>query len=394
MTERELRRLLQTAVPPDEVGASRRAWAVVRAAYDKREPVRRERRPIRTLVAAAAALALVAAAFSPAGQAVGGWIEQALERVEGREDAQPALVSLPAPGRLLVTSERGPWVVQQDGSKRRLGAYSDASWSPRGLHVAVVRGRQLVAVRPDGVVKWTLSRSRRVRAPAWAPSGFRIAYGSGTSLRVVAGDGTGDRLLARTARTGAWAWRPGQRHVLAYTTSRGVIRVVDTDTRDVLWRYMGLEAVPRQVLWSSDATRLVALARTAVYVFSGRGELLDSFPVPLNATPRAMTAAFAPRGHSLAVIARTRGGSEVVLVDAEQGRRAARTLFSARGRFEDLAWSPTGRWLLVTWPSADQWLFLRMPSARPIRAVSNISREFDPGGGGRATFPRVRGWCC
>ena len=65
MTARDLRRLLQTAVPPDEVGASRRAWAVVRAAYDQREPVRRERRPIRALVAAAATLALAGAGVAP-----------------------------------------------------------------------------------------------------------------------------------------------------------------------------------------------------------------------------------------------------------------------------------------------------------------------------------------
>ena len=68
----------------------------------------------------------------------------------GPENAQPALTSLPAPGRLLVTSPEGPWIVDRDGSQRLLGDYQEAAWSPSGLFAAVSRGRQLTAVDPVG----------------------------------------------------------------------------------------------------------------------------------------------------------------------------------------------------------------------------------------------------
>jgi hypothetical protein len=67
----------------------------------------------------------------------------------GREPSQPALVKLPAPGRLLVLSPAGAWVVDGDGSKRLLSGYEDASWSPRGLYVVATRGHQLVALDPE-----------------------------------------------------------------------------------------------------------------------------------------------------------------------------------------------------------------------------------------------------
>ena len=45
-------------------------------------------------------------------------------------------------GRLLVTSGGGVWVVQDDGSKRRLGAYASASWSPHGRYVVATRAKR------------------------------------------------------------------------------------------------------------------------------------------------------------------------------------------------------------------------------------------------------------
>ena len=72
------------------------------------------------------ALVVVAGLLSPPGRAVLDDIRE----VVGVEKAQPALFSLPAPGRLLVTADSGAWVVEQDGSKRLLGTL------PRGLVVA------------------------------------------------------------------------------------------------------------------------------------------------------------------------------------------------------------------------------------------------------------------
>ena len=112
MSPRDVRSALLSAPVPDELEAQRRTWGVVKTAYAEREPVRRPRR-LRLLVALAVLAALVAAALSPPGRAVGDWLR---DRVAGEEETQPALVRLPAAGQLLVVSGEGPWLVRPDGS--------------------------------------------------------------------------------------------------------------------------------------------------------------------------------------------------------------------------------------------------------------------------------------
>jgi len=52
-----------------------------------------------------------------------------------------------------------------------------------------------------------------------------------------------------------------------------------------------------------------------------------------------------------------------------------------------------GGWLVFGWPAADQLIFIRVAD-RKVVAVSNVSREFDPGAVGPVAFPRIAGWCC
>jgi hypothetical protein len=301
---------LDVDIPP---GAEERAWRVVRAAFEERKPAPRERKPWRPVVVLAVVAVVAAAVASPPGQAVLDSIREAV----GVERAQPALFSLPAPGRLLVESDQGVWVVQADGSKRRLGDWREASWSPLGRFVVAARRNELAALEPDGDLRWSLARPT-VRFPRWAGTSVdtRIAYLSGSDLRVVAGDGTGDRLLARRVAPVAPVWQPGPGFVLAFSDRQGRRHVVDTE--------------------------------------SGR-EIEGEGTVPR------------PHGRLL----RSGGASQVVV-----GRRV---VFRGTGEFRDLARSPDGRWLLVTWPTADQWVFVRVAGKRKIVAVSGITRQF--GGG-------------
>ena len=55
---------------------------------------------------------------------------------------------------------------------RFLGNYTDATWSPHGLFVAVTHGRQLSAIAPDGTPHWSLAQRQRVSDPRWSPSGI------------------------------------------------------------------------------------------------------------------------------------------------------------------------------------------------------------------------------
>ena len=222
MSERRVKRLLDS-VPVDR-DAEERTWAVVRAAYAEHEPARRAPR-VRWTVAVAFALlaaAVAAAAFSSPGRAV----IDAVRRSIGVEHAAPALFRLPAPGRLLVSGTGGTWVVAADGSKRRLGSWRQASWSPHGLFVIAATATELAAIEPgSGDVHWSLARPQ-IAFPRWGGSRVdtRVAYLTRGRLHVVAGNGRGDALVAVAAQV-APAWRPGDRHVLAFVTAQGRVRV-------------------------------------------------------------------------------------------------------------------------------------------------------------------------
>ena len=234
-----MRQELERIEIPGEHEARERSWAVVSAAFGQREPQPR-RRSWKLVAALAVALAVVAGLLSPPGRAVLDEIRE----VVGVEQSAPALFSLPAPGRLLVTADSGAWVVAEDGSKRRLGSYREASWSPFGRFVVASRRNELVAVTPEGDVRWSLARPD-VRFPRWGgtKTDTRIAYLSGGELRVVGGDGKGDRLLDRLAAAEAPAWKSGPGHRLAYARRDGSIRIVDADTGAVLDR-----AAPRSLV--------------------------------------------------------------------------------------------------------------------------------------------------
>lgn len=353
-----LRRELER-VPADH-DAEERAWVVVRAAFREREPVRRPRRRL-ALAAAAVCVGCAAAALSPPGQAV----VNAVRRSIGISHAAPALFRLPAPGRLLASGAGGTWVVAADGSKRRLGSWSAAAWSPHALYVVAWSRDVLAAVDPaHGDVHWSLARPQ-VALVRWGGSRLdtRVAYLSGGALRVVAGDGTGDRLLAARVARVAPAWQP-ERHVLAYATRDGRVVVRDVDSGVVL-RTLRVRA--RFLAWSPNGRRLaVVTARGVDLVGAARSIAIVEQGV------RAV--AFAPNG-TLALL-----GARSVLVSEQEGLA---TVLRVPARLAGLAWSPDSRWLMTSLPGADQWIFV---GRHRLLAVSHIGREL----GG--AMPALDGW--
>jgi hypothetical protein len=360
---------------PGEHEAHARTWSVVARAFDERQPVRPRSSWLRVAAIAVAIAAIAAAALSSPGRAV---LDEVRE-VVGVERAEPALFSLPAPGRLLVASDAGLWVVQQDGSKRLLGRYREGSWSPFGRFVVAARANELAALEPDGGVRWTLAR-RGVRFPRWAgtETDTRIAYVDRTGIRIVAGDGTDDRLLVARAR-GPIAWRPGIGFELAYADRRGRVVLVDAETRRTRWRTRRDGPVV-ELEWSSNGRRLVARRVNAtedLAVYTMRGALYTGFRTPRGEVTSAATR---PGSHARAVAVRTRSQSRLLLPDVRG------SALSGPGAFEDLTWSPDGRWLLVGWPSADQWVLVTA-GGKKIRAISNVSEQFRS-----SSFPRIEGW--
>ena len=384
MNEQRLRDELRQA--PIDDGARARTLRVVRAAYAGREPAPRRWAPVVVAVACVLAAVVVAASATAPGDAVARWVRSVFSGGDEPATTRPALVRVPGGGRLLVTSSApaaGAWVVSPDGSRRRIGDYAGASWSPRGLFVVAWRDGELRAVEPGGRVRWSLSRRGPIAAARWAPSGFRIAYLSGGSLRVVAGDGTGDRRLA-AARPVAPAWRPDAANVLADADRRGRVRVVAVDSGRELWRTRTLRGVT-ELAWSPDGARLLAATPRAWLVLSRGGHVLSRRSLPAGFV--ADDLAWAPRGNRIAVVRRNARRSDVLLT----GPRGQRPLFTGSGRFGRVAFSPDGRRLLVPWPSADQWLFLSTRGR--IAAVANIGRQFARGPR-PGPFPDAVEWCC
>jgi hypothetical protein len=371
-----VRETLERVAIPGEEDARGRAWDVVRAAHAEREPTPAPSRWPRVAVVAIVLAVVAAGVASAPGRAV---LDE-LREVVGVERADPALFSLPAPGRLLVSSDAGVWVVQEDGSKRLLGDYREASWSPFGRFVVAARENELAALEADGDVRWTLARPG-VSSPRWTgtETDTRIAYVDRSGVRVVAGDGTDDRLVVGSAR-GPLAWRPGRGFELAYVDRAGRVAVVDLATGET-WRGRRDGRVI-DLEWSSDGRRLVVTSAEAtndVAVYTASGLLYTGFRQQRGSVT---SVAIQPGRHDQAIATYDAGQSQLLMP------RVRGSALAGPGSLSDLTWSPDARWLLAGWPTADQWVFVHADGKR-IRAISNVSRQFRSD-----TAPRIEGWCC
>jgi hypothetical protein len=362
-----------------------RAWEVVKRAFEERTPAPRRRAGARLVLAGAVAVvaAVVVSALSPPGRAVFHRVREAV----GIEHAEPALFSLPAPGRLLVVSadQGGVWLVKSNGFMRKLGPYSDAEWSPHGLYVIATEPNELVAFDPDGGVRWKLAR----HDPSWPRwegtfTDTRIAYITASGLRVVAGDGTGDHLLDAHAGDVPPAWDPVRLHTVAYYSGGAI--VLRRAAGQPVWR-TSIKVLPSALEWSSDGRYLAVSSPKQIVVLDDQGRIHRTISM-LGAELRQAT--FAPGTHQLAVVTRATGRSEVRIVDVDHPGHA-RLLFAGPGTFGDVEWSPTGDWLLVNWPDANQWVFIK---GKRVRAVANIREQFARADGLGPMLELSGRWCC
>jgi hypothetical protein len=382
MSERELREWLAAIEPPGEQGARRRAAAAAAAAHARRPAWRPAAARRRLVPAGAVALALslsaVALATTRPGHAVTRWIDDVF--------SAPAVTQprdrLPARGSVLAIGARGPFVLGAGGGRHALGRYSDAVWSPHGLYIAAVRGRQLAAVDPRGGVHWVLTATGPVADPRWSPDGFRVAYRVGTRLRVVAGDGSGDRLAGWAVAAVAPAWRPGRAHVLAFVTARGGLLLGRLDGGTAYLMADGLAAA-RWIGWAGPHRLLATSAATVTAIPAGllsgaKRRRERTWHAPSGAT--IVAAAVSPTARHVAVLVRRTGVTRVVLLGSALAGRP-RVLLAVRGALAGLAWSPDGRWLVAQEPRRSRWLLVPTSPGLRVRALPGLDG-------------RIGGWCC
>jgi len=393
--EARVKAALRDLEAPDEPMAEERGRQMLEAAFAERQPSeRRTRVTVRAGLALLAVAAVAGLAMTPAGAEVREWIADRIE--SGEENPEPKLTSLPTPGAVLVEAPSGAWVIREDGSKRRLGDYDEATWSPNGRFVGVTHGTELRAVDPTGNFRWSIEASDPVTAPDWSPDeGFRVAYLAGEEVRVVTGDGASET-YSHPARTVGPAWRPESDpdeaiHHLTFVDEDNSVVTVDTDSGRVLWRTEDF-GVPLSALeWSASGESLLVTAPSFATVIDAHGNSLVKGPVAAN----VRRAAISPSGSEIAAITRGPHGTQLSLIGPGGTERR---LYSSgrsdpRARFGSPVFSPDGEWILLPWPEADQWLFVNTDDRR-VTAVADIARQFDADGKGSASFPEVAGWCC
>jgi len=399
VTGEELKARLEQVPLPDEAVAEERAWELVCSAYrseleagaaeggrPRKKAGRRSLigRPASKAWALAAVLA-IGVVVSPARALVTDLVKDVVQGP--KVESTTVSPSPPGGGRLLVQSRAGTWVTDDDGSRRHLGDFEDSTWSPQGRFIAATDERQLVAMAPDGEVRWALTRPSRPSLPSWnSPDGFRIAYIEGRQLRVVAGDGTGDTLLASGAAAVRPSWRPGPAHELAFVRAGDRVEAlsVDSGRRPFSWVARGQV---RGIEWSDDGSRLLAWTRQSAVVLDSGGHALWHHSTSPGS--EIESARLRPGSSQIAIV---EGGGQARVILAAP-RRPARVLLAAQSLANPI-WSADGSELMVAWPEADQWLFLRGTSLNRVDALSDVSKQFSPGSSGATSFPRTTGWCC
>ena len=237
---------------------------------------------------------------------------------------------------------RGAYAIRPDGSTRRLGAFSEAGWSPHGLHVVGVAGRRLVAVDPAGTVKWTLTAPAACSHPAWStgarlrgrlPRGpRRCGWWPATATRPP---------TACCAATPRRSRPPGARTATAsstYATTAGALETVDVaDRRARCGTRAGRRARgARALAWSRGrpaARRALGHARSRSWTPSGR--VLRTIPLP-GVAPAQL--ALHPSGQRAAAVVVGEAGVLGVL-GCRSAAGTPRQLF--QGDVDGIAWSRT-----------------------------------------------------
>ena len=285
-------------------------------------PARRGRSRRGRALALALAVVLVAAAVAWRRSRRGGCATCSVT-----PSAPPAALvagALPA-GRLLVSSAHGTWIVRGDGTRLRLGPWTAATWSPRGLYVAAWRGRELSAVAPE--------RARGVDDRGARAGPRRHVVARRLPDRLSPRRRAGGRRRRRDGRTRPRPARAARRRPRGARARRtrwpgwpraGRVEVRDVDTGALVWRSAATVGAASALAWSADGHRLLARGDRRLTVLD-----VTRQPRLARAASRAALGSARSRGRPAAIgwrwrSARPRGRSDPGH-DARRGCRGGRS---------------------------------------------------------------------
>jgi Tol biopolymer transport system component len=296
-------------------------------------------------------------------------------------------------GRRFVYSDRGIWIANVDGTRRRRltkGADHEfaPTWSPNGEYIAFTRSRggdQIEIMRADGRGVHAIGRGSN---PSWSPNSRRLAFQVEPQRAAIATAdirGRSRRTLAsnRVCELSAPAWSP--RGTIAFTSDCGGnarIEAVDSSGRGRRTLIKTDSGLDTAVSWSPDGKRFTYADGGTLRIgrldghssdvfelppggdgqpaWSPDGSRLAAFltsepvrPVPGLIRSRVGSPAWSPDGRYLVGI-QGDGGETVTIVDLETN--AESVIYEDEGigyvSLEDPAWSPDGR--LIAFSVADQ----------------------------------------
>ena len=389
----------------------------MRAAFEARHPVPARLHVSRLAIALAVGLLIAAVALSPAGAKVADLVHDVVQ--PGAQNARPALTSLPAPGRLLVTSPKGPWVVDQDGVEAAAGRLRRrrlvAPWPVRGRRLAAASSPRS---SPTGTVHWSLAAAHPVSDPALValryprrlPERLLTSSGRWGRDRTITSS-PGMSLAVRTglaaARGGAAAQAsrsitgPGT-NVLAYVDRRGQVTGPRRRYRQAPLPLSARPTAHRASPGRRTGQRFLSASRHAFRRPSTPAPPIGSRPASGPRTSgRSSAASFRPDS---SYRGRRRGNPRAARAAARQsvvlfGRTDVEN-FLAREAVRGTG-SPPGPDVVAGRALAAGRLARRRPVALPAAEPTagcapsaHISRQFDPGATGRPPSPGISGWCC
>jgi WD40 repeat protein len=247
---------------------------------------------------------------------------------------------------------------------------NSCDWSPDGRWVAT--GSR------DGTVKiWDPSvhcvddeeRSHSFGAAAlsWQPDGSRVLSVGRDGRSHVWDPETGSWLATVESRDNATSPRPadcdyspdGAAFVIG--DEKGVLEVINADTRYTVWSVQAHEKEVRCCVWSSAGDRIASCGTEGVKTWNAQtAELLTVF----ENTEGASTICFSPDGRLLAV----HSPSSIRFIDVEASQSIGRTgvVFDSG---HEMVWSPDGLSLVIG--DHDQSVVVLDPSTRiPLRRLS------------------------